>query len=266
MTKLAGAHVIVTGGSEGIGLAVARAAVARGSRVSLVARRRDVLEAAARTILGPVAVASADVADPVALAAAVADLSEQQGPCDVAIACAGYAVPGYFAELPLEEFDRHMRVNYLGAVHLARAVAPQMRERRRGHLLFTSSTAGVVGVFGYSAYSPTKFAVRGLAEVLRAELAGDGVEVSVIFPPDTQTPGFDRENLTKPPETVALSGAIAPISAERMAERIVAGIERSRFLIFADPTTAVLSRTAGLIGPVLRRQMDRTAARAGRRA
>ena len=92
------------------------------------------------------------------------------------------------------------------------------------------------------------------------------IRPGVVYPPDTKTPGFDRENRTKPPETVALSGTITPISAERMAERIVAGIERNRFQIFADPTSAILARTSGLVGPLLRRQLDRTAGRVGRRA
>lgn len=266
MTRLAGAHVVVTGGSEGIGLATARLAAARGARVSLIARRPAVLEAAAATIGGDVATAAADVSDREQVEVAIADLGRHHGPCDVLVCCAGYALPGYFHELDADEFERHMQVNYLGAVNAVRAVTPSMRERRRGHVLVTSSTAGLIGVFGYAAYSPTKFAVRGLAEVLRAELTGDGVRVGIIYPPDTETPGFERENLTKPPETVAVSGAIAPISAERMAERIVAGIERNRFQIFADPTSAVLARTSGLIAPLLRRQMDRTAGRVGRRA
>lgn len=266
MTRLAGAHVIVTGGSEGIGLATARLVASKGAKVSLVARRPDVLATAADTVGGGAATAAADVTDPAQVSAAIDELVGINGPCDVLVCCAGYALPGYFDDLPIEEFERHMQVNYLGAVHTIRAVLPSMRSRRRGHVVVTSSTAGVIGVFGYGAYSPTKFAVRGLAEVVRAETVADGIRVGIVYPPDTQTPGFDRENLTKPPETVALSGTIAPISAEKMAGRIVAGIERNRFQIFADPTSAVLARTSGLIGPLLRRQLDRTAGRVGRRA
>lgn len=266
MTRLAGAHVVITGGSEGIGLATARAAARRGARVSIVARRADVIDAALPTIGPTAAGAAADVTDAEALAAALERIGERNGPCDVLVCCAGYARPGYFGDLPVEEFERHMAVNYLGTVHAVRAVVPSMRERGRGHLLVTSSTAGLIGVFGYGAYSPTKFAVRGLAEVLRSELVHDGITVGIVHPPDTATPGFERENLTKPPETAALSGAIRPISPERMAARIVDGIERDRFQIFADPTTALLARTAGLLGPVVRRVADRTAGRTAGRA
>lgn len=265
MTNFRGAHVIVTGGSEGIGYETAAAAAASGATVSLIARRGDVLAEAAERLerragpaSGPVHHAAADVGDPEATQAAVDALTAAAGPCDVVVCCAGYALPGYFDELPIDEFDRHMRVNYLGAVHAIRAVLPEMRRRGRGHVAVTSSTAGIIGVFGYGAYSPTKFAVRGLAEVVRAEAGPDGVKVSVIHPPDTRTPGFDRENLTKPPETAALSASITPISAERMAQRVVAGIERDRLQIFGDPTTAVLARAAGLVAPVVRRLSDRT--------
>ncbi|HOT81168.1 MAG TPA: SDR family NAD(P)-dependent oxidoreductase, partial [Microthrixaceae bacterium] len=196
MTKLAGAHVIVTGGSEGIGLATAQLAARRGATVSLIARRPDVLAEAAASIGGPVGTAAADVTDAAALATAIDGLVAAQGPCDVLVCCAGYALPGYFDDLPVEEFDRHMQVNYLGAVHAVRAVLPSMRARRRGHVIVTSSTAGIIGVFGYGAYSPTKFAIRGLAEVLRAETVGDGIGVGIVYPPDTKTPGFDRENRT----------------------------------------------------------------------
>ncbi len=249
--------MIITGGSEGIGLATAQAAALKGAKVSLIARRTECLAEAAASIDGPCEYVSADVGDAGAVAAAIDDLVARQGPCDVLICCAGYALPGYFDDVPVEEFDHHMRVNYLGVVHAIRAVTPKMRLRRSGHLVVTSSTAGIIGVFGYSAYSPTKFALQGLAEVLRAELAGTGVRVGVIYPPDTQTPGFDRENLSKPPETAAISGSIQPISAEKMADRIIAGIERNKFQIFADPTTKALARCAGLAGPLIRFQLDR---------
>lgn len=270
MTGLQGAHLIVTGGSEGIGLATARLAAARGARISLIARRPDVLAEAAAGIRhsagASVATANADVSDEAEVGAAIATLTDAHGPCDVLLCCAGYSLPDYFDDLPSNEFERSMAVNYLGTVHAVRAVLPSMRERRRGHILVTSSTAGIIGVFGLGSYSPTKFALRGLAEVIRAEVVADGIRVGIVYPPDTETPGFGRENLTKPAETAAVSGSIAPITAEHMATKILNGIERNRFQIFADPTTAALARTSGLMGPLLRWQMDRTAGRAGRRA
>lgn len=266
VTSLRDAHVIVTGGSEGIGAAVAEAAIDRGARVSLVARGADRLEEVARRLGHDTGWAPADVADRAALTAAIEHLVSRRGPCDVMVANAGYALPGRFWELPDDEFRAEMEVNYLGAVHAAAAVLPEMRRRRRGHLCFTSSTAGVIGVYGYTAYSPTKFALRGLAESLRAEVAPDGVRVSVVYPPDTDTPGFATENLHKPAETAAISGTIQPIPASKVAEGVVKGIERNRVAIFVDPTTAALARGSGLAAPLIRRVLDRQVRQAQRDA
>jgi len=257
VTSLHDAHVIITGGSEGIGAAIGAAAIARGARVSLIARRTQQLEEAAASLGHGTRWAAADVADRTALNAAVGDLVSAGGPCDVMVANAGYSLPGRFWELPDDEFRAEMEVNYLGAVHATAAVLPAMRERRRGHLCFTSSTAGLLGVYGYTAYSPTKFALRGLAESLRAEVTPDGVGVSVVFPPDTDTPGFVAENLHKPAETTAISGTITPVPATKVADAVIKGIEHDRFTICVDPVTAGLARAGGLLAPLTRRMMDR---------
>lgn len=256
MTALNDAHVVITGASEGIGRAIAEGALARGARVSLIARRTEPLERAARE-LGPRASwAAADVRDRAALRGAIDQLTERSGPCDVLVANAGYALPGRFWELPADEFATEMQVNYLGAVHAVAAVVDSMRARRRGHLCFVSSTAGLLGVYGYSAYSPTKFALRGLAETLRAELAPEGVSVSVVYPPDTDTPGFAKENEVKPAETAAISGTVKPVAAHEVAEAALKGVERNRFTITVDPMTSLLARGAGLMAPLTRRIMD----------
>ena len=174
------------------------------------------------------------------------------------VACAGSAHPGYFEQLDDAVFREQMEVDYFGTLHAVRAVVPSMMTRGRGHLVLVSSTAGLIGVFGYSAYAPAKFAVRGLAETLRPELAPHGIVVACAYPPDTRTPGFDRENELKPPETVKISAAIKPRDAAPVAKAIVRGIERDQLVITADVQTAVLARAAGLLNPYVRRSMDRT--------
>ena len=136
-----------------------------------------------------------------------------------------------------------------------------MIARGRGHVVLVSSTAGLVGVFGYSAYAPAKYAVRGLAETLRPELAPHGIVVVCAYPPDTRTPGLDRENELKPAETVKISAAIKPRDAAPVAKAIVRGIEHDQLVITADFQTAVLARAVGLLGPYVRRSMDRTICR-----
>jgi 3-dehydrosphinganine reductase len=262
MTSVAGAHAIVTGGSSGIGLATARLLARRGARLSLVARDRARLEAAAVLVAdeaAPDAIASAcaDVRDADALHTAMARLCSEQGDCDILLTAAGSAHPGYFDALHLSVFRDQIDVDYFGTLHAIRAVVPAMRARRRGHVVTMSSTAALLGVFGYTAYAPAKAAVRSLAETLRAELTHDGVVVACAFPPDTRTPGLDREEELKPEETARISAAIAPREAEAVAHAIVRGIERDQLVITADLQTAALARAAGLLAPYTRRSIDR---------
>jgi 3-dehydrosphinganine reductase len=263
MTRLADAHVLITGGSRGIGLATARRALQRGARVSLVARDAEQLARAEDELESSagdptrVAAEPADVTDRDGFERALGLLIAQFGPVDVLITSAGGARPGHFEELTIEDFEQQMALNYFGTVHPIRAVVPSMIERNKGHLLLVSSAAGLVGVYGYSAYSPTKFAVRGLAETLRAELKPHGIAVGCAFPPDTDTPGLATENETKPEATRRISASIKVRSPDAVAKSIVRGIERDRLVVTADPSSAMLARAAGIVGPLLRGTMDR---------
>ena len=260
MPRFPNAHVLITGGSSGIGLATARLAIDRGARVSLIARRPDVLDEAAASLRatgGQVAVAATDVSDAAQVDVAVSTLTDVLGPVDIAVCSAGQARPGYFQELDAELFRSMMDVNYFGTVNIARAVVPAMIERRAGSLVGVSSAAGLVGVFGYTAYAPTKFAVRGFLESLRAELLPYGIHVGCSFPPDTDTPQLADENRFKPKESHAISGTIKPLSAERVAQNIVEGIEKERFAIVPDASTRALAKVVGVLPGVVTKVMDR---------
>ncbi|HEX8972851.1 SDR family oxidoreductase [Oryzihumus sp.] len=247
------AHVVVTGGSSGIGRAFVRQVGARGARVSVLALPDADLESTrAELEAGHTAyqVVPVDVTDDAAVAAAVAHATRLLGPCEVLLTSAGIAHPGYFERLDGEVFRRTMEVDYFGTLHAIRAVVPAMLERRRGSVVGISSTAGLIGVFGYTAYSPPKFAVRGLLEVLRVELRPAGIHVGCVCPPDTDTPQLAYENRFKPAETFAISGAIKPHAPDEVAASIVEGMERGRFLITPDWQTQVVAHTAGLLrGP-----------------
>ncbi|MEU6229259.1 SDR family oxidoreductase [Streptomyces sp. NPDC047042] len=252
------AHAIVTGGSSGIGLATARLLAERGAQVSLIARGPERLAAAAKELSA--ASRAADVADQPALARAIAELEREQGrPCDILITSAGLARPGHFLELPDDVFREMIEVDYFGTLHAIRAVAPGMVARGRGSVVAVSSAAGLIGLFGYSAYGPAKFAVRGLMESLRAELTPRGVHVGVVFPPDVDTPQLAEENRWKPEETRAVGKTIRPLTAEKVAAAIVAGIERRRFVICPDPGTRALARFGSVLMPLLNREFDRRA-------
>jgi 3-dehydrosphinganine reductase len=196
------------------------------------------------------------------LARALSLLTAQFGPVDVLVTSAGEARPGLFEDLDDDVFRSQMELNYFGTLHAVRAVVPSMIERRHGHMVLVSSTAGIVGVHGYSAYAPTKFAVRGLAETLRSELKPHGIAVTCVYPPDTDTPGLARENEDKPAATASLSAKAKPKTAPQVAKAIVRGIERDRLSVVVDPLTRILGLASGLVAPLVRSTTDRHVRRA----
>jgi 3-dehydrosphinganine reductase len=231
--------VLITGGSSGIGLAAAKQLAAVGAHVWLAARRRELLEAALKEVEAArrdrsqlCGIVPADVSDPEQVARVVETITKTAGTPDVVINSAGITQPGYVQELSLEVFEQLMRVNYFGTVYVTTAVLPAMMERGSGHIINISSMAGYLGVFGYSAYGATKFAVTGFSEVLRAEMKPHGIRVSVAFPPDTDTPQLAYEEPFKPAETKAISGNAKALSAEKVACSILQQAEKGRFMIF----------------------------------
>lgn len=124
-----------------------------------------------------------------------------------------------------------MRLNYFGSLNAVRAVLPQMLSRRSGKVVLVASAAGVCGFAGFTSYAPTKWALRGFGDCLRNELLGSGVTVHLAYPPDTDTPGFERESLSKPPECHAASRAAgdALYSAESVAESALRSLERGKY-------------------------------------
>ncbi|KAL8182598.1 UNVERIFIED_CONTAM: hypothetical protein K2H54_058510 [Gekko kuhli] len=122
---------------------------------------------------------------------------EKLGPVDMLVNSAGTSVTGKFEDLDTKNFEELMSVNYLGSVYPTHAVITTMKERRMGRIVFVSSQAGQLGLFGFTAYSATKFALRGLAEALQMEVKPYNVYITVAYPPDTDTPGFAEESKTK---------------------------------------------------------------------
>jgi 3-dehydrosphinganine reductase len=205
-----------------------------------------------------------DVADPSAVAAALDKLAMDAGPVDVLVTSAGQARPGRFLELDDEVFRRMMEVDYFGTLHAVRAVAPAMVDRGRGSIVAIASAAGLLGIYGYTAYSPAKFAVRGLMEALRDELKPHGVHVACVYPPDVDTPQLAEENQWKPAETAAIGGTIKPLDADKVAKVIVRAIERERFAVYPDHATALLAALGPLAAPIVRRMVDRKIRAVGR--
>lgn len=261
MTDPGGRHAIVTGGSLGIGRAVAARLHASGAALTLVARRPETLAAAVEALVRPdgppVAGIACDVTDTAALAAALAEAEAARGPCHTLVASAGMVVPGRFEDLAEADFRAQMDVNFHGAVAAVRAVYPGMVARGEGRIALVASAAALIGVYGYTAYAASKFALRGFAEALRGEARAHGVTVSIAYPGDTDTDQYAHEVATRPAETAAIAGKARLMPPEAVAEAIVRGIERGRFAIYPNLEAAALGHTASLISPALHSSFDR---------
>lgn len=262
--------VLVTGGSSGIGLALAKQLTRAGARVWILGRRTSVLEDA----LGDVAAAAGsrprmlacDVADWEQTQAAMDRMQKEVGAPDLVINSAGVTHPGYVEELPLKIFREMMEINYLGTVHVVKALLPAMLARGSGHIVNVSSSAGFLGVFGYSAYGASKYAVRGFSDVLRAEMKPRGLKVSVVFPPDTDTPQLAYENQFKPAETKVLNSSAGLLSPDSVATSILKGVRRGHYVIIPGLENSVLYWLSGLLGTGVYPIMDMMVADARRKA
>jgi 3-dehydrosphinganine reductase len=205
----------------------------------------------------------ADVADRAAVEQAIAAAIKQSGPPALLITSAGMVHPGHFSDLPVEVFERTMSVNYFGTLYAVRAVLPSMREQRSGHIVLISSGAALLGIYGYTAYSASKFAMRGLAESLRAELRPLHIAVSIAYPPDTDTPQLAEENRLKPHATRQITSGGGLMQAEAVAQAIVRGIERRAFIIAPGLEMTLLARLHSLLAPLLNWHFDRIVRRCG---
>jgi NAD(P)-dependent dehydrogenase (short-subunit alcohol dehydrogenase family) len=255
-----GKNAYVSGGSSGIGFAVAQELLSRGCSVVLIARDAARLANSRGRLLrftgmaadsppsdtaGPVRILSLDVSDHEAVIQALGNCFDIYGEPDIVVNCAGMAYPDYFEKIPYDVFRKTMDTNLGGVWNILSALVPRMIERKTGIIVSVSSIAGFLGVFGYAAYSASKFAVFGLMEVLRGELKPHGIRVHVLCPPDTDTPQLAQEDATKPPETRAVSGNGGIMQPFEVAEALVRGIERKRFVIipgFFGNFTYLMSR------------------------
>ena len=257
-------HAVITGGSSGIGKALAKLLAQQGENISIIARNSAKLESAkqevAALMINPqqkILAIAADVTQQpaldLALKKAIADLGNPQ----ILITSAGIAIPGYFQDLSLETFHQTMAVNYFGSLYAIKSVLPTMMEAKQGNIVLISSGAGLIGLYGYTAYSSSKFALRGLAESLRGELKPHNIKVSIVYPPDTDTPQLAAENKTKPPETKQMTQTAQLWTAEGIAQEIIKGISQDKFAIAPGWEMTFLNRLHSVISRLLNWYFDK---------
>ena len=261
-----GRHVVVTGGTSGIGHAVTELLLEYGARVSVVALDDDAARSMTLRKEAGLRVLGADVRDPDQVHAALVAARESFGPVDSLITCAGIVKPGYFHEFTDDDLRRQMDVNYFGTLWAVRAALPDLMARRGSTITVMSSAAGLLGVFGYGAYVPSKFAVRGLAEVLRQEYKPHGITVTAVYPPDVDTPMLAGEQPLKPPELRALSNGDRPLTAAQVARALLEGTETGKARVIPGASTKAIALAAGAAPGLLARYMDSLIAKARTRS
>lgn len=221
-------HVVITGGSSGIGKSVAVLAAKEGAHVTIIARNIEKLDEAYEEVKKAcisndqiIAKVSVDVSNYEAVENNLCEVEETVGPIYMLVNCAGMAICGVLEDFSPADIKQLINVNYLGTLYPIKAIIPKFKAREEGIIVLTASQVALMGMYGYSVYSSVKFALRGLAESLQMEVKPYGINVTLALPPDTDTPGFENENKTKPTETKLISAAGGLFKPEVVAKKLL---------------------------------------------
>lgn len=235
--KISGSKVLITGATGGIGQALARALHERGARLVLSGRQLDVLTRLAGELgAEPIAADLAERDEVERLAAAAGDV-------DVLIANAALPASGRLLALSQAQIDTMLEVDLRAPIALARALAPAMASRGRGHIVLMSSLSGKVAAPASSIYSAAKFGLRGFAHGARADLRGSGVGVSVIMPGFVRDAGMFADAGAKLPPGVGTSSPAEVVSA------VITAVERNRSEVTVAPLGLRVGASFAAVAP-----------------
>ena len=255
MNRFFGQNVLITGASSGIGLEIALEFGKLGANLFLIARNPEKLLQAASQIQEAypsisLKTFSVDISDPIQIQSVIKQIGEKEGGIHTLINNAGILGLGLFESNSIQDLKRTMETNYFGAVYATQAAWPYLIESQKGHIGFVSSVAGYTGLIGYCAYSPTKFALTGLAECLRMEAKDHGIGVTIVYPPDTDTPMLKEEHNHTLPECKALSKNTRVLSPREVAQKFVKGILKYRFDVVCN-TESKMARILRVLCPAI---------------
>jgi short-subunit dehydrogenase len=231
-------NVLVTGGSSGIGLDLAKAYAKQGANVVILARNQARLDDAVKDCLKvklseeqKILAFSVDVSSSQSLTQAVNDIKQEVGTLDLLILSAGIVQSIRFMDQSDDEFNNIMQTNVMGSRAVAKAFLPDMIKQGKGQVCFVSSLGGLITTFGYSAYSGSKFAIMGMAGALRQELYSTGVGVSVLCPPEVDTPMVANEASHILPETRFVKNIGGLLSPAAVTKATIKGVNKNQFII-----------------------------------
>jgi len=231
---------IICGGSKGIGKATAKLFVQLGGNVCIVARTLDALNATAEEIKSLkvdenqlVEVISCDTSKMEQVEQLFNEYITKFGVPDYSFNFVGISYPNYTDKLTVENFKFHMDTNFFGQLNPILTILPYYMERKEGYFINMSSLAGYIGVMGYAAYTPTKFAIVGLSEVLRNEYKAYNIKVSIVYPPDTDTFGLHEEAKSRPEELNIIAERAGLMQPDEVAEVIIKGVLKEKLYIHA---------------------------------
>ncbi|MBY9009248.1 MAG: SDR family oxidoreductase [Candidatus Lokiarchaeota archaeon] len=231
---------IICGGSKGIGKATAKLFVQLGGNVCIVARTLDTLNTTAEEIKGLkvsenqfVEVISCDTSNMEQVEPLFNEYIKKFGVPDYSFNYVGISYPNYTDKLTIEDFKFHMDTNFFGQLNPILTILPYYMERKEGYFINMSSLAGYIGVMGYAAYTPTKFAIAGLSEVLRNEYKAYNIKVSIVYPPDTDTFGLHEEAKSRPEELNIIAERAGLMQPDDVAEVIIKGVLKEKLYIHA---------------------------------
>ncbi len=247
--------ILITGGSRGLGLVLARQLARKGAKVAICARDKHELDQAVsqiRAFGGDISAYVCDVSDREAVATMVREATIELDGIDILINNAGIIQVGPANSMKIEEYEEAMNINFWGAAHTTLAVLPQMKNRKRGNIVNITSIGGKVAIPHLLPYSVSKFAFVGFSEGLHAELKKDGVHVTTIYPGLMRTGShhnidvLGKNKLEFSLFSIVGTNPLVSVNAEKAARKIINAFRDKKTSYILSLPATLLAKTHGL--------------------
>ncbi|MBU0993939.1 MAG: SDR family oxidoreductase [Proteobacteria bacterium] len=257
-----GKNIMITGGSSGVGRVLAERFIKRGANLILIARDKNKLNRVQKELDDisqshrQIHVFTCDVADHLSVQKTISESVDESGIPDILINSAGILRESYFENQSLDTFREVMDINFFGTLHMIKAVLPFFRQKKEGRIVNICSMAGLMGVFGYTAYCSSKHAIAGLTSALRAELKPQNVRIHLVCPPEFESPMVDEINKNRTYENKTIAHTIPVLSMDVVADAVIKGIEKDQYEIIPGWPAKVISRIDKMFPSITRTISD----------